>query len=110
MAEQLTVAPTEINDWAEMMATARMTLEAETEDDQRPFPAPVLTRMLDFQREWHRRPQLRALIRAASQLGEKRCGRSPMARALWLMSQSDAWRLGGARFPHVADFSLLEGK
>ena len=62
-------------------------------------------RMREFAGQWRRRPALRALIGAAGRLGEERCNRSPTARALWELSQSDAWI--GDRFPHTADFRAL---
>ena len=89
-------------------AWADMTLAAEVEHDQGPLdhlPVVPPDRMADFRREWRRRPALRALIGAAGRLGEERCSRSPVARALWEMSQSDAWLLD--RLPHARDFRAI---
>ena len=73
---------------------ARMTLDAECECNEGPLdhlPVVPPEQMLDWQSLWTDRPELRALIRAAARLGEQRCNRSAAARALWEMSQSEAF-------------------
>lgn len=100
---------------AEARAQADMTLTAETDADQGPFDTPVIPpgRMIDFRREWLRRPHLRATIHAAARAGRERCSRSKVAMALWEASQSDEWRRddcpdgGIEHFPYYADFASL---
>ena len=74
-----------------------MTLRAELARDRVVFDVPVIApqRVPDFQREWHRRPELRALIRAAGRLDEAEVARSKVVRALWELAHSDAWRADG---------------
>ena len=100
---------------AEARAQADMTLTAETDHDQGPISLPVVPpdRMIDFRREWLRRPYLRAAIHAAARAGEERCSRSKVARALWEASQSDEWRRDALPdgaiepFPYYTDFDRL---
>ena len=76
---------------------AAMTLRAELARDEAPLSLPVIApeRIPDFQREWHRRPELRALIRAAGALDEAEVAHSAPVRALWELAHSDAWRADG---------------
>ena len=78
-------------------ALAMMTLRAELARDEVALALPVIPpeRIPDFQREWRRRPKLRALIRAAGQLDEAEAARSKPVRALWELAYSDAWRADG---------------
>ena len=73
---------------------AAMTLRAELACGEAPLSLPVIApeRIPDFQREWHRRPELRALIRAAGALDEAEVAHSAPVRALWELAHSDAWR------------------
>lgn len=93
---------------ADDRAWADMTLAAEVAHDQGPLdhlPIVPPERTQEFAGEWRRRPALRAMIGAAGRLGEERCNRSPVARALWELSRSDEWIAD--RFPHTADFRAL---
>ena len=77
--------------------TALMTIRAELACGEAALSLPVIPpeRIPDFQRQWHRRPGLRALIRAAGQLDEAEVARSTSVRALWELAHSDAWRADG---------------
>ena len=74
-----------------------MTLRAELARDRVVVDTPVVPpeRVVDFQRQWRARPELRALIRAAGRLDEAEASRSRPVRALWELSRSDAWRADG---------------
>ena len=77
------------------MSHPEITLRAELDGVRRDplVSLPVIPpeRIPDFQREWYRRPELRALIRTAGQLEEAEVAHSPTVRALWELAHSDAW-------------------
>ena len=80
-----------------------MTLRAELARDRVVFDVPVIApqRVPDFQREWHRRPELRALIRAAGRLDEAEVARSKMVTPdgrPWASVRTT----GEGKKPHVA--------
>ena len=97
----------------DMLAEARMVVACELEvgkADREAFDLPVVAppeRMLDFQREWTRRPGFRALIRAAGRYSEEEVAHSRTVRGLWEMSRSKAWTLGGGKFPFAGEFAAL---
>ena len=91
-------------------ALAMMTVRAELSRDKVPLSLPVVPpeRIPDFQRQWHRRPGLRALIRAAGRLSEDEVAHSKLVRALWELSRSDAWRADGrGLLCEYPEFSVL---
>ena len=69
-----------------------------------PFPTPVLSApgRKQLEERWRHEPSLRAAIRAASLLGEKRCNRTVCAQMMWELSQTPAWRFGPALIPAIA--------
>ena len=110
MGRGVTDRAIELGAW---QADAEMTLRAHLEvceDAPQALPVIPLERIVDFQRQWHARPQLRALIRAAGRLDEAVASRSRLVRALWELAHSDAWRADGrgllVDFP---EFAVLFG-
>ena len=109
LRELLDGAPWDGEETPAMLAQARLTLAAEgcVQDDD--FTPPVVApgRMADFQREWRRRPGLRALIRAAQDLDDALVERNRSLCALREMARSAQWRREpGGRLPVDEFFGL----
>ena len=113
---------------ADMLAKARMTIEAEKDCVQgernarqadatvpghpaayETIQQPVIPegRMVDFQIQWQRSPNLRCLIRAATPLTDAECEGSRLLLALREMSRSHEWIYErGGRLP-IDEFFVL---
>ena len=92
-----------------MLATARMTIAALAElqdDDDLDIPLIPPRRLPDFQREWRKRPYLRAMLHAVRDVPEEQTLRNRALRGLWEMERSREWRRGpGGRLP--SEFAAL---